>query len=189
MAAACGPRLPTAFRRCIGTGGVPGQCRAAPAVGEFRGSGCVVMGPFAGVRTLAGRLLFRDPPRGGAHHRRGRYARTGLTAAARSGRSVSPRSRRADQHRRGPLLLVPERLQRWHRRALPRSRRQNSPASLPALPLGTRRHMTSARSPRRPRAWAEGGAADRQPVVSGRPGTQALGMTTWCGWTRCSEVR
>ena len=103
--------------------------------------------------------------------------------------ALSPRSRRADQHRRGALLLVPERLQRWHRRALPRSRRQNSPASLPALPLGTRRHMTSARSPRRLRAWVEGGAADRQPVVSGRPGTQALGMTTWCGWTRCSEVR
>src|SRR5665811_71379 len=33
-----------------------------PAFGEFRGSGCVVMGPFADVRALAGRLLSRDRP-------------------------------------------------------------------------------------------------------------------------------
>jgi len=45
------------------------------------GPGCVVMGPFADVRALAGRLLFRDCPRSGGHHRRGRYARTGRAAA------------------------------------------------------------------------------------------------------------
>jgi len=49
------------------------------------------MGPFAGVRALAGRLLFRDRPQGGGH-----YARTGRAAARRLGRSVStpPRSER-----------------------------------------------------------------------------------------------
>jgi hypothetical protein len=64
--------------------------RRPPCLRRVPGPGCVVMGPFVGVRALARRLLFRDPPRGGAHHRRGRYARTGLTTAARSGRSVSP---------------------------------------------------------------------------------------------------
>ena len=34
-----------------------------PAFGDFRGSGCVVMGPFADVRALAGRLLSCDRPR------------------------------------------------------------------------------------------------------------------------------
>jgi hypothetical protein len=97
-----GSRLPLGSRRTVASLGAVTYAdrRICTPLREtcFRrvpGPGCVVMGPFVGVRALAGRLLFRDPPRGGAHHRRGRYARTGLTTAARSGRSVSPKSSHA----------------------------------------------------------------------------------------------
>jgi hypothetical protein len=53
-----------------------------------------MMGPFADVRALAGRLLSRDRFQGRRHDRRRLYARTGLTAAAGSRRSVSPNSER-----------------------------------------------------------------------------------------------
>ena len=72
-----------------------------PSLRRVPGPGCVVIGPFAGVRALAGRLLFRDRPRSGGHHRRGRYARTGR-AAARLARTLgfAPTRRRASRCRR-----------------------------------------------------------------------------------------
>ena len=74
----------------------------APCSRRVPGPGCVVIGPFAAVRPLAGRLLFRDRPQGGGHDRRGRYARTGRAAARRLARTLgfAPTRRRASRCRR-----------------------------------------------------------------------------------------
>ena len=64
--------------------------RRRPAFGEFQGP---VALSFAGVRALAGRLLFRDRPRSGGHHRCGRYASSGLATAAKSDARFRPQAR------------------------------------------------------------------------------------------------
>jgi hypothetical protein len=97
------------FRPTGRLGGIPlsvayTRARAERPARETRirrvsGLGCVVIGSSAGVRALMGRLIFRDRPRTGGHHRGGRYARSGLAATAKSGRSASANSNRHQRPR------------------------------------------------------------------------------------------
>ena len=82
---------------------------------------------------------FPRPARGRGHDRRGRYARTGLTAAARSRRSVSPK--RSRPSRRGRTITFDG--QRSCDPADPRDRFDASPRQARAIAWATRQAPAS----------------------------------------------